>query len=284
MAEWQSIKIGLGLIFRIDTKARILLALSLSRPNWTFLTKIDNLVEVYVKKLVLLSLLALLAVSSVQAVPTLQLYIDGATYDDVTESWVTSASSFDLYVIGKGDLNNVTLSMALQNVGEFDDPAAAAVNIDGTSYPTDSWTYGYAPLSNVASSWDGGDEDLQKHDIYPAWFTEFGLGNFTTQGGIGDVNVDSATAHDDPFWLPTQGYINSEHDGWFQSYHIEISDGYAVHFDAFTLDERGRVDQFNPFSHDATGGGDKIPEPATMLLFGMGLAGAGVIRKLRQRK
>ena len=233
------------------------------------------------KKFVFLSQLVLLAVPAVQAVPTLQLYIDGATYDDVTESWVSTASSFDLYVIGKGDLNNVTLSMALMGLGELDDPTAANVDIDGTGYPTGSWTYGYAPLDNFPSVWNGGSQDLPKHDIYPAWYTEFGLGNFTTQGGIGNVNHDSALASGDPFWLPTEGYIASNHQGWFQSYHIDISGGFAVHFDAYTYNSDGTINKFAPFSHDATGG--EIPEPATMLLFGMGLAGAGVVRKFRKR-
>lgn len=239
------------------------------------------------KKLVLLSLFVFLMVSAVQAVPTLQLYIDGATYDDVTQTWITTASSFDLYVIGMGSMDNVMLSMALEGLSESDDPSVASVDIDGIPYPTSSWEYGYAPLSNEVKAWNGGRSDLQKHSVYPSWYTEFGLINdvggsaFTNEGGIGNVNPDDANANGDPYWLPTDGYISSQQQGWFQSYQIDISGGFAVHFDLYTLNGDGTIDQFAPFSHDASGG--EIPEPATMLLFGMGLAGAGVVRKLRKR-
>ena len=235
------------------------------------------------RKSLITGLLVLFLIPVVEAVPTLQLYIDGATYDDATETWVSNGNSFDLYVIGKGDLNNVTLSMALENLGSSGDPSTAGVTIDGNSYPTGSWTYGYAPLSYVPTSWDGGSRDLPTHGIYPAWFTEMGLGNFTAQGGIGDVVADSAAAHGDPHWLPTQGYINSSTQGWFQSYHVEVTGPYAVHFDAFTVLETGEIDKFAPFSHDASSSGGEVPEPATMLLFGLGLAGAGVVRKLRRQ-
>lgn len=224
--------------------------------------------------------MVLFLIPVVQAVPTLQLYIDGATYDDATETWVSYGSSFDLYVIGKGDLQDVRFSMALEDLGSGDDPSSAGVMIDGSAYPTGTWTYGYAPLSYLPSTWNGGD-DLPKHGIYPAWYTEFGMGDFTAQGGIGDVNYDSAMASGDPYWLPTEGYINSNTQGWFQSYHIAITGGYAVHFDAYTVLSTGEIDKFAPFSHDASGG--EVPEPATMVLFGIGLAGAGVVRKLRRR-
>ena len=37
--------------------------------------------------------------------------------------------------------------------------------------------------------------------------------------------------------------------------------------------------EFAPFSHD---GEAVIPEPATMLLFGLGLAGAGIVRRFKK--
>ena len=221
------------------------------------------------KKFVVLSLFVFLMASAAQAVPVLQLYIDGATYDDATETWVTSASSFDLYVIGKSliDPNDVILSMALEGTADLPEAPDAAIGIDGVTY--DYWVNGYAPMATY-DTWDNSG-DLPPHGIYPTWFTEFGLTSFGTAGLISDVNGDQG-------WFPTSGYASTGTDGWFQSYHIDISGEYAVHFDAFTLID-GEFGDKAPFSHTA---GGQIPEPATMLLFGIGLAGAGVVRKLRK--
>ena len=52
------------------------------------------------------SLLAIFATANVQAVPVLQLYVDGATYNTEHESWVFDAvigESFTLWVIGNVD-------------------------------------------------------------------------------------------------------------------------------------------------------------------------------------
>src|SRR3990167_776293 len=45
-------------------------------------------------------LLALLLAPSAYALPILQLYVEGATYDTTTQTWVVSDSEFTLWVIG----------------------------------------------------------------------------------------------------------------------------------------------------------------------------------------
>ena len=63
----------------------------------------------------------LIAAPSVRAVPVLQLYVEGATYNYEHESWVVSSgtSSARLWIIGKvagpggkGTIENVRLSVA----------------------------------------------------------------------------------------------------------------------------------------------------------------------------
>ncbi len=222
------------------------------------------------KRTLLILGLVLVVSSGAMAVPSLQLYIDGATYDYGSETWISYTNDFDLYVIGNGNLGNVLVSMAL-STPEGTTPTGISVDVDGSTY--NSWTWGYAPLSNDPLVWDGGNDDLQTHGIYPAWYTEFNAGNFGLVDGVGDVQPPST-------WNPTMGYIlGGNHVGEFRSYHISVTGDAFVHFDAYTLNEDGSIDEFAKFSHDA---GTGIPEPATMLLFGLGLAGAGVVRKLRK--
>lgn len=226
------------------------------------------------KKLLIFSAILVLSLGSTsKAIPDLQLWIDGATYDEFTQTWVIGSQTFDLYVIGKAGLNDVRVSMALGNFGEFDDPNAAGASVSGVG-AINPWVYGFAPLSNMPIRFDGGNDDLPKHGIYPAWFTEFNAGDFADVGGLGDVITPSS-------WFPTDGYIGGGiHRGEFKKFTITLNNTGVVHFDAFTLNPDGTIDKFAPFSHDA----EAVPEPTTAILFGLGMGGAALVRRFRNRK
>ena len=68
--------------------------------------------------------------------------------------------------------------------------------------------------------------------------------------------------------------------GEIKMFTLSVTGAVALHFDAYTLNADGTIDEFAPFSHDAE---FLVREPATMLLFGIGIAGAGVVRRFRKK-
>lgn len=228
---------------------------------------------------VLMSLLFCLVVAPAAfAQPDLQLYIPGATYTAPgagdEETWVIAENSFDLYVIGREGIDDVLLSVALGGFAETDDVSGVAVTIDGTTYS--DWQWGIPPIATIS---DGPPGDLAGHGIYPTWFLEIDAGDFAAVGNIGNTVDDS--------WDPSTGYFAGGNAmGEFKVFSVTVTGAEWVHFDAYNLDDQNRIDRFAPFSHDAAFVGEPptnpIPEPTTLALFGLGLAGAGVVRRFRK--
>ena len=76
-------------------------------------------------------LAALAAPQPACAVPDLQLYVEGATYDPQTETWVTASNSFTLQVlVANHTLEGVKVAAAIpQDV----DPTSGTVMMDGSA-------------------------------------------------------------------------------------------------------------------------------------------------------
>jgi hypothetical protein len=208
--------------------------------------------------------------TAASAVPTLQLYIDGATYDPISETWVTTATSFDLWVLGVSPVEDVKLSVAFMTgeAGSISFTPTTAGDFDGVLGDDDPSTPA-APVF-VQTSADGavpiqGDgTPLATHGIYGPGvsFLEYNLGDFTlTDSPIGDYQGI-------PVSFPDVGQINV--------YSVVVT-GFesGVHFDAYDHTVTGKDGAqvkyvFAPFSHDA-----EVPEPsAALLLLGSGLAAA----------
>ncbi|MFQ5735869.1 MAG: choice-of-anchor N protein [Thermodesulfobacteriota bacterium] len=228
------------------------------------------------------AVLLLMAPASSYAIPTLQLYIEGSTYDAVDESWSISSSAFTLWILGETDKNgtiyDVNLSIAhltdetgsvsftpttataglLPSPGDSSTPVAAVHNGSGS---------GTVPLT-------GDGTPLPSHGIYGPgtdWDTYL-LGDFSlTDSPIGNyTRGDDLCPGDDCTW-PAMGQINA--------YDVAVT-GYSwVQFDAFdhVISEVTTKYIKAPFSHDAET--TSVPEPNALILLGSGFLGLWALKK-----
>jgi len=249
----------------------------------------------------------LIASASAYALPTLQLGIAGATYDNTTETSVATSNPFTLYAFLTPDKNNdltdtyriaIALTPQTSTAGNY-----GTFTIDGGT-PIDvtaDMVYGTPPLETIHDQLsDPGD--LPTHGIYDTYFFEL---SFTFDGSNEAAGLDVQDNAD------LSGLDLSGSGMYYQTFEIDISglaDGYGLHFDlyntAICTNDKGQCQvvgdidqtQFAPFSHDASSGPDdggddgddqddiQISEPSPLALFGALLAVAGFSRRLRSKR
>ncbi len=220
---------------------------------------------------------AVLAVGSlalpqaVQAIPALQIYIDGATWDATRETWVTQSREFDLWVIGDvedwGHISDVKLAASGYNPAA--DHSITLTPKQTDRLPDPSTPSGPVQLTREQAAALAIPTAVSQHDEFRLAddHTFWKLGNFTSKDSpIGDFQDAFPTR------FPSRGQINV--------YHVSFTGYDALHFDAWgNIVGNGRISVvFAPNSHDA---GTAIPEPGTLVLVAGGLAAAAWRRRRR---
>ena len=180
-------------------------------------------------------------IKSAEAVPSLQLYAEGAIFDSLTETWISSsATDFNLQVIGANNvIEDVYLAIAV--------PTGETGTITVNSTAIGPFTFG-TPIT-------GDGEPLPGHGIYPTDFATYFMGDFGLVETVYNMQP---------------GETGSAL-GEIKTVSISIS-GYSwAHFDAYDhiLSSSKIKYVFAPFSHDAESA--PIPEPTSLLLLGSGL-------------
>lgn len=226
------------------------------------------------------------------AVPVLQLYIEGASYDSGTQSWYVAGGDFRLWAIanlggpggtGGTTIGNVRLSAVYDDPGTPVTITVTPTKIGGTgTYNgfTDAAQSAAPTFIRIVTDGStpriGGDSFLPGHG-------EYGAGKTWYEFALGDFNAADSQLGDFVGTFPIPGTGTTAQ---INAYDVHV-EGADAHFDLYgtITNARGKTSYvFAPFSHDATDGSRSVPVPATLVLLGIGGAALASIRFGREPK
>ena len=239
----------------------------------------------------LLSLLLTFSVfaQSSFAIPILQLYVDGSTYDTATESWMTYDDPFTLQVLGARQqrslklVDQVMLHIAVP--AEYYRPSGTVT----ISAIQSSLEHGvFAPLTFTADSFvhgipaqlSGTSGSARSHGIYQdAYYLSVQLDSLDVRKTPADKVINYVDI--------AKGLTPGTGIGDIDRYLISYSDFFLIHMDltgvAHYDNKKKDGPIFAPFSHDADAPTPPpaVPEPATLALILVGLLMAAGMARCR---
>jgi hypothetical protein len=243
------------------------------------------------------------------AIPNLQIYIPGATYDIASETWIIESYEYELLVVGanlniydvkiaiavpEGEDGTVNLSWDEGSFELTEDGGYAYTEYwenyseedhDSASHIYSTYAFGKAAIDDYPLMGDGAE--VAGHGVFPTDFYEYYIGDF----GADEEDVYNFNPPDgyigDSYYIDYPGDLSNLDSGRgeIKTFHIEVS-GYTwadiVAYDHVVKTNGKAKYVFSPFSHDGSGS-TPIPEPTTMLLLGSGLAGLAGFRRKSKR-
>jgi hypothetical protein len=210
-----------------------------------------------VLKLIAVSLLAL---STAQAVPVLQLDSPQGTWESSTETTVSTTDLFDIWALGKNPSGTYYLTAVVTPKTPIGDASFGSFKIGDSIYSVANGNLLHGAPPNPVGTHD---------NLFPSYYAQIAFSFGATT--VASYNVQTGES--------AKGVLSQ------QIFSIDMSglaDGFGLHFDLFSL-SGGSIDKFAPFSHDAEGRRTNVPDAgASAALLAIGIAGLALFGRVRK--